>query len=56
MMIRRLIVVAIIFAITTSNYLMAISVVERETGYKVLARKMFLESACPIAIMAVIFS
>lgn len=55
-MIRRLIIVAIIFAITTSNYLMAITVVEPKTGYKVLARTMFLESACPIAIMAAIFS
>ena len=55
-MIRRLIIVAIIFVITTSNYLMAITVLESKTEYKVLARTMFLESACPIAIMAAIFS
>ncbi len=50
-MIKRLII-----AITTSNYLMSITVVEPKTEYKVLARAMFLESACPMALMAVIFS
>lgn len=55
-MIRRLMIVATIFAITTSNYLMAITVVEPKTEYKVLARTMFFESACPIAVIAAIFS
>lgn len=55
-MIRRLIIVAIIFVITTSNYLMSITAVESKTEYKVLARAMFLESACPIAKTAAIFS
>lgn len=55
-MIRRLIIVGIIFAITTSNYLMATTVVEPKSGYKILARVMFLESAFPISIMAAIFS
>ena len=55
-MIRRLIIVAIIFAITTSNYLMAITVVETKTGYKVLARTMFLESAFPIALGVALFA
>lgn len=53
-MIKRLIIVAIIFAITTSNYLMAITV--SETECKELARAMFLKSAFPIAITAAIFS
>lgn len=55
-MIRRLIVVAIVFFITSSNYLMAITEVESESGYSVLARKMFLESALPIALGAAIFA
>ena len=55
-MIRRLIIVAIIFLITTSNFLMTITTVESESEYKILARKMFLESALPIALAAAIFA
>ena len=55
-MIRRLIIVAIIFLITISNFLMAITAVESESGYKILARKMFLESALPIALGAALFA
>ena len=55
-MIRRLIIVAIIFLITSSNFLMAIAAVESESGYKILARKMFLESALPIALVAALFA
>ncbi|WP_300559037.1 hypothetical protein [Companilactobacillus sp.] len=40
-MVRRLIIVAIIFLITSSNFLMAMTAVESESGYKNLARKMF---------------
>jgi len=55
-MIRRLTVVAIVFLITSINYLMAITEVESESEYKILARKMFLESALPIALGAAIFA
>ena len=55
-MIRRLILVGIIFLITSSNFLMAITAVESESGYKLLARKMFLESALPIALVAALFA
>jgi len=55
-MIRILIIVAIIFLITISNFLMAITAVESESGYKILARKMFLESALPIALVAALFA
>lgn len=55
-MIRRLIMVAIVFLITGSNYLMSITVVEPKSGYKILARKMFLESALPIALGVALFA
>ena len=56
MMIRRLIAVTIVFLITSSNFLLAITAVESKSGYKVLARKMFLESALPIALGVALFA
>ena len=55
-MIKRLILVAIVFFITSSNYFMAIKAVKSESEYKIIARKMFLESALPIALGAAIFA
>ena len=57
-MIRRLIMVAIVFLITGSNFLLATTAVKpgEKSGYQLLARKMFLESALPIALGAALFA
>lgn len=57
-MVRRLIAVAIVFLITGSNYLLATTAVKpgQKSGYKILARKMFLESALPIALGVALFA
>lgn len=57
-MIRRLIMVAIVFLITCSNFLLATTAVKPGTkyGYQLLARKMFIESALPIALGVALFA
>ena len=57
-MIKRLIAVVLVFLITGSNYFLATTAVKSGTkyGYQLLARKMFLESAMPIALAAALFA